>query len=145
MFAIVGKKNNLLFRLRRVDKENLMDKKLTKFSEIGLFSSLDVLELLCKSSYSLEFQKIDGVDSCSVSCYVTPGNAKFILLHEDLPEEAVTNFFATVRKLYGTLIMSPFYAIDTFIASPKFGAAIKKALDELFASVKSPMHHSTVF
>ena len=60
MFAIVGKRNNLLFLLKKEERENLKEiqkeykeKKLSKFAEIGLFSSLDVLEVISKTEYCL--------------------------------------------------------------------------------------------
>lgn len=47
--------------------------------------------------------------SLLVHCFVTPSNSKFLLLHENKPEDQIKAFFNEVYELYTKLTLSPFF------------------------------------
>jgi hypothetical protein len=55
-----------------------------------------------------------------VSCFVTPGYVKFMLLHNGKSEGSIKTFFEEVHELYIKILMNPFYEPNTPIESPVF-------------------------
>jgi hypothetical protein len=43
---------------------------------------------------------VDRFNNLFVTAYVTPGNARFLLLHEGKNDDAIRSFFAEVHELY---------------------------------------------
>jgi hypothetical protein len=60
-----------------------------------------------------------------VSAHITPGGARFLLLHDARNEEGVRAFFADVHELYVKLLLNPFYAPHTPIESRDFDARVR--------------------
>lgn len=104
---------------------------------------------------------IDRFYNNYVSCFITGGNIKFLLLHSPMQpsttgstrastsiaanptspqtEEAVKQFFTEVYENWVKTIMSPFYQVNMEVKSPIFRsrvvAAGKKYLCKLFHEV----------
>ncbi|MBE3042276.1 hypothetical protein IMZ48_06790 [Candidatus Bathyarchaeota archaeon] len=91
---------------------------------------------------------IDRFFNNYISAYVTPTNAKFLLLHQPAAptgpsvrasssiaanptspatEEAVRSFFAEVHENWVKAAMSPFYRADMEVSSPVFRARVAAA------------------
>jgi hypothetical protein len=45
-------------------------------------------------------QTVDRFNNLFVTAYVTPGNARFLLLHEGKNDEAIRMFFTEVHELF---------------------------------------------
>jgi hypothetical protein len=45
-------------------------------------------------------QTVDRFNNLFVTAYVTPGNARFLLLHEGKNDEAIRTFFTEVHELF---------------------------------------------
>lgn len=45
-------------------------------------------------------QTVDRFNNLLVTAFVTPGNARFLLLHDGKNDEAVRSFFTEVYELY---------------------------------------------
>lgn len=45
-------------------------------------------------------QTVDRFNNLFVTAYVTPGNARFLLLHEGKNDDAIRTFFTEVHELY---------------------------------------------
>lgn len=45
-------------------------------------------------------QTVDRFNNLFVTAYVTPGNARFLLLHEGKNDDAIRSFFTEVHELY---------------------------------------------
>ena len=65
------------------------------------------------------------VNHQQVSCYLTAGNIKFMLLHGGKNEDSVKNFFQEIYELYVKVSMNPFYHYDTPITSSSFDARVR--------------------
>jgi trafficking protein particle complex subunit 2 len=103
---------------------------------------------LTSSSY---LKAIDKFFNNYISCFITGGNVKLLLLHQPLnpagaggsttrnstsiganptspqTEEAIKNFFTEVYENYVKAIMSPFYKANMEIKSPVFRARVAAA------------------
>ncbi|KAJ1679391.1 TRAPP subunit, partial [Spiromyces aspiralis] len=63
----------------------------------------------------------------TVYAYVTPGNARFLLLRDNSSESGVKEFFAGCHEYYLKTLLNPFYQQDTVITSPTFDAKVRQA------------------
>ena len=92
---------------------------------------------------------IDKFFNNYISCFVTGGNVKFLLLHQPIvptstsnlrsstaiganptspaTEDAIRLFFAEVYENWVKAIMSPFYSVNLEITSPVFRAKVAQA------------------
>lgn len=70
---------------------------------------------------------IDKFNEISVSCLLTPSNARFLLLHEGKGEDAIKNFFNEVYELFVKVVMNPFYESNQKITLQGFEERVKIA------------------
>ncbi len=68
---------------------------------------------------------VDKYNDLYISAYVTPGNVRFLLLHEAKNEDAVRQFFSEVHELYVKVLLNPFYELNQRIRSPAFDQRVK--------------------
>lgn len=68
---------------------------------------------------------VDKYNELYISAYVTPGNVRFLLLHEAKNEDAVKQFFMEVHELYVKVLMNPFFELNQRIKSAHFDARVK--------------------
>lgn len=101
------------------------------------------LELALTHAYADRYLKhVDKFFNNYISCFITAGNIKFLLLHQPMgpisssssrsstsiaanptspqTEEAVKNFFLEVYENWVKTIMSPFYKVNMEVRSPVF-------------------------
>lgn len=114
------------------------------------FFSLDLVLTVCPVNSYLKV--IDKFFNNYISCFMTGGNVKFLLLHQPptaagggggaptrnstsvganptspQTEEAIKNFFTEVYENYVKAIMSPFYKVNMEIRSPVFRQRVMAA------------------
>ncbi|GJJ07365.1 hypothetical protein Clacol_001567 [Clathrus columnatus] len=63
-------------------------------------ASLDAIEEVMRMNNAMYLKAVDKFNEWTVSAFVTPGNMKFILLHEAKNEEGIRAFFMEVWELY---------------------------------------------
>jgi hypothetical protein len=63
-------------------------------------ASLDVIEDVVRRDNGMYLKSVDKFNEWTVSAFVTPGNMKFVLLHEGKNDEGIRAFFAEVWELY---------------------------------------------
>ncbi|CCO27296.1 Trafficking protein particle complex subunit 2 [Rhizoctonia solani AG-1 IB] len=65
-------------------------------------ASLDVIEDVMKVNGGMYLKAVDKFNEWTVSAFITPGNMKFILLHDGKNEESggIKNFFMELWELY---------------------------------------------
>ena len=68
---------------------------------------------------------MDRFRELTVSAFVTPGNMRFMLLHDGKTEDSVRNFFEEVHEVYLRVILNPFYTPNTPIESQVFDARVR--------------------
>ncbi|SPO02859.1 related to sedlin [Cephalotrichum gorgonifer] len=151
-FVIVGTQDNPLFEhefgtsKQGGDGNAHFAEQARSMNQFIVHSSLDILEEVQWSTGQLYLKHIDRFFNNYISAYVTPTNAKFLLLHQPLPsttssrssaiganptspatEEAVRNFFTEVYENWVKATMNPFYRADMEVTSPVFRQRVTAA------------------
>ncbi|WFD41088.1 TRAPP subunit [Malassezia japonica] len=89
--------------------------------------SLDVLEDKQFVDSSVYLKSLDRINDWTVSAFLVPGNAKFIILHEHKHEEGIRNFLMDVWELWVKVMMNPFQEPNDPIRSPSFDTRLRAA------------------
>ncbi|KLO04834.1 transport protein particle complex subunit [Schizopora paradoxa] len=63
-------------------------------------ASLDVIEDVMRKDGAMYLKAVDKFNEWTISAFVTPGNMKFILLHETKNDDGIRSFFMDVWELY---------------------------------------------
>jgi len=88
-------------------------------------ASLDVIEDVMRTNNAMYLRGIDKFNEWTVSAFVTPGNMKFILLHDGKNDDGVKTFFTDVWELYVKTMMNPFHSAHTWIRSGVFDTKVR--------------------
>ncbi|PFH52677.1 hypothetical protein AMATHDRAFT_139663 [Amanita thiersii Skay4041] len=88
-------------------------------------ASLDVVEDIMKKDGAMYLKSVDRFNEWTVSAFITPGNTKFVLLHEGKNEDGIKGFFMEVWEVYVKAILNPFQTAHTPIRSPLFDAKVR--------------------
>ncbi|EIM88240.1 transport protein particle complex subunit [Stereum hirsutum FP-91666 SS1] len=88
-------------------------------------ASLDVIEDVVKRNTAMYLKSVDRFNEWTVSAFVTPGNMKFVLLHESKNDEAIRLFFNDVWELYVKTMLNPFHTAHTPIRSSVFDNRVR--------------------
>ncbi|KAI9823002.1 MAG: TRAPP subunit [Thelocarpon impressellum] len=157
-FAIVGTRDNPLFEHEFGTSKQGGDgiarfpEQARHMNQFVVHSSLDMVEEVQWASGQMYLKVVDRFYNNYVSCFLTGGNIKFLLLHApstSLPtssasssrnstsvaanptspatEEAIRQFFADVYEVWVKTAMSPFFHADMEVRSPVFRARIAAA------------------
>jgi hypothetical protein len=156
-FAIIGTQDNPLFEYefgtskQGGDGQSRFTEQAHHLNQFVLHSSLDIVEEVQWMNGQLYMKVIDKFFTNYISCFMTGGNAKFLLLHQPSAtasgtagttrnstsvganptspqtEEAIKNFFSEVYENYVKAIMSPFYKVNMEIRSPVFRQRVAAA------------------
>ncbi|ORY69862.1 Sedlin [Pseudomassariella vexata] len=154
-FAIVGTQDNPLFEHEFGSSKQGGDG-MSRFSEQArhmnqfiVHSSLDIVEEVQWGTGQMYLKCIDKFFNNYVSCFITGGNIKFLLLHQPTTpvstassrsstsiaanptspqtEEAIKSFFIEVYENWVKTIMSPFYRVNMEVSSPTFRQRVAAA------------------
>ncbi|KAH7349880.1 trafficking protein particle complex subunit 2 [Plectosphaerella cucumerina] len=154
-FVIVGTQDNPLFEHEfgtskaGGDGQSRFNDQVRHLNQFILHSSLDIVEEVQWGQGQMYLKIVDKFFNNYVSCFVTGGNVKFLLLHQPaLPpgpptsrsstaiganptspatEEAVKNFFMEAYENWIKAIMNPFYSTNTEVTSPVFRQRVAAA------------------
>ncbi|KAK4238576.1 Sedlin [Achaetomium macrosporum] len=155
-FAIIGTQDNPLFEYefgtskQGGDGQARFNEQARHLNQFILHSSLDIVEEVQWTNGQLYLKVIDRFFTNYISCFMTGGNVKFLLLHQPTAtaggasssrnstsvganptspqtEEAIKNFFTEVYENYVKAIMSPFYKVNMEIRSPVFRQRVAAA------------------
>ncbi|KAH9978050.1 transport protein particle complex subunit [Lactifluus volemus] len=88
-------------------------------------ASLDVIEEVVRRDNGIYLKSVDKFNEWTVSAFVTPGNMKFILLHEGKNDEGIRGFFTEVWELYVKTMMNPFHTAHSMIKSAVFDSRVR--------------------
>ncbi|KAF7320246.1 Trafficking protein particle complex subunit 2 [Mycena kentingensis (nom. inval.)] len=91
-------------------------------------ASLDVIEDIMKTQNTMCTSSLfDKFNEWTVSAFITPGNMKFVLLHEGKNDEGIKSFFTEVWELYVKTMLNPFHTAHTPIRSTVFDGRVRAA------------------
>ncbi|KAL0092484.1 Sedlin [Phycomyces blakesleeanus] len=131
-FAIVGATDNPIYEAditpssrsstlidisRRDDHKHL--------NQFITHAALDVVEEIQWTSQAMYLKSIDRFNEFFVSSFVTAGNVKLMLLHDQKSEDSIKNFFNEIYELYIKILMNPFYEKNFPITSQQFDVRVK--------------------
>ncbi|CAL1702287.1 unnamed protein product [Somion occarium] len=88
-------------------------------------ASLDVIEEVMRKENAMYLKSVDKFNEWTVSAFITPGNMKFVLLHESRNDDGIKAFFVDVWELYVKTMLNPFHTAHTPIRSPVFDARVR--------------------
>ncbi|KAF4123105.1 trafficking protein particle complex subunit 2 [Geosmithia morbida] len=154
-FAIVGNQDNPLFEYefgtskQGGDGQSRFPEQMRHLNQFILHSSLDIVDEAQWSHGQMYLKCIDKFFDNYVSCFVTGGNVKFLLLHHPMlppgssstrsstaiganptspaTEEAIKMFFMEVYETWVKAVMSPFYKANAEVRSPVFRMRVAAA------------------
>ncbi|KAI1405862.1 Sedlin [Hypoxylon fuscum] len=154
-FAIVGTQDNPLFEhefgtsKQGGDGQSRFSEQARHMNQFIVHSSLDIVEEVQWGSGQMYLKCVDKFFNNFVSCFVTGGNVKFLLLHQPTApvsttstrsstsiganptspqtEEAIKNFMLEVYENWVKTIMSPFYRVNMEVSSPVFRQRVAAA------------------
>ncbi|KAK9479205.1 Sedlin [Lipomyces japonicus] len=129
--AIIGSKDNAIYSLEfgtsrqggeGVSKFTPDMKQLCPFI---VHSSLDIVDEVQWTTPTMYLKVIDKFYNYYVSAFVTAGNIKFLLLHENRAEDSIRQFFQELYDLYTKTLISPFYSVNQTITSKNFDHRVR--------------------
>ncbi|KAI8970290.1 mbp-1 interacting protein-2a [Mycotypha africana] len=132
-FAIVGATDNPIYETELIPSSRssaFMDAHRQRddhkhLNQFIIHAALDVVEEFQWSTNAMYLKSIDRFNEFFVSCFVTAGNVKFMLLHDQKSEDSIKQFFNEVYELYVKVLMNPFYEKNTTITNSSFDNRIK--------------------
>jgi len=90
-------------------------------------ASLDVIEDVMRKENTMYFKSVDKFNEWTVSAFITPGNMKFVLLHEGKNDDGIKSFFMDVWELYVKTMMNPFHTAHSPIKSNVFDTRVRQS------------------
>jgi len=132
-FAVIGTKDNPIYETEFGTSKQGGDGTARfrddqrPMNQFILHSSLDIVEEVQWVQRELYLKTVDRFNNLFVSCFLTAGNIKLLLLHETKNEEAIRQFFVEVHEVYIKALMNPFYEVDMRITSIVFDGRVRAA------------------
>ncbi|WIA18416.1 hypothetical protein OEZ85_009876 [Tetradesmus obliquus] len=121
-FVIVGQQDHPIYE---VDLTGPKEQQTQYLHQFVLHASLDAVDEAMWSSKELHLKTVDRFNNLFVTAYVTPGNARFLLLHDGKSDDAIRGFFTEVQELYLRIMLNPFHTASTRITSKPFDQKVK--------------------
>jgi trafficking protein particle complex subunit 2 len=88
-------------------------------------SALDLVDAAAWTTTAMSLKCVDRFQDKFVSAFLTPGNQKFLLLHDGRNEDSIRGFFLDVHELLIKHLMNPFTEYDTPIVSAAFDKRVR--------------------
>jgi len=88
-------------------------------------ASLDTIEDVVRRESGMYLKAVDRFNEWTISAFVTPGNVKFVLLHEGKNDDGIRAFFMDVWELYVKTMLNPFHTVQTRIRSSVFDTRVR--------------------
>ncbi|KAJ3931576.1 MAG: transport protein particle complex subunit [Lentinula lateritia] len=88
-------------------------------------ASLDAVEDVMRKEGTMYLKSVDKFNEWTVSAFITPGNTKFVLLHEAKNDEGIKSFFLDVWELYVKTMLNPFHSNQQMIRSSTFDSRVR--------------------
>lgn len=129
-FVIVGQNDHPIYE---VDLSGPKEQQAQYLHQFVLHASLDAVDEQMWTSKEPHLKVVDKFNSMSVTAFVTPGNTRFLLLHEGRSDDSIRAFFTEVYELYLRIILNPFHSPATRITSREFDRKVKTLAKRLLS------------
>lgn len=84
-----------------------------------------MIEDVMRKENTMYLKAVDKFNEWTVSAFITPGNMKFVLLHEGKNDDGIRQFFMEVWELYVKTMLNPFHTAHTTIRSGIFDGRVR--------------------
>lgn len=121
-FALVGCGDRPLLELEFNHKK---EKDQRHLCQLIAHASLDLVEARARSTSNCFLKSVDRFNEWHISSFVTPGGAKFLMVHDLVNDDGIRNFFVDVYEMWIRLRLNPFYQPDTEITNRQFIGRVK--------------------
>ncbi|KAM0752875.1 Sedlin [Meredithblackwellia eburnea MCA 4105] len=88
-------------------------------------ASLDVVEDVMWTNGGMYLKAVDKFHEWTVSCWLTPGGVRILILHDLKNDDGIRLFLQEVWEAYVKTLLNPFYELNSPIRSPTFDARIR--------------------
>ena len=130
-FVIVGGTSGVLYELDFISKADV-----ARSLTFTLHAALDMVDLAVWSSPSTYLKVVDRHNEQLVSAYVTPGGARFLVLHDARNEEGIRSFCTEVHEV--SYLRAPRRARDLALAAELPHTTVRTTVPVTF-----PIHSCT--
>ncbi|KAG1678259.1 hypothetical protein FOA52_013879 [Chlamydomonas sp. UWO 241] len=121
-FVIAGPSDTPLYE---VDLTGPKEQQAQYLHQFVLHASLDAVEDAILTSKECHLKVVDRFNNLMVTAFVTPGGARFLLLHDGRADEPIKAFFHEVYELYLRIALNPFHGPATKITNKEFDKRVK--------------------
>ncbi|ORX58979.1 Sedlin [Hesseltinella vesiculosa] len=124
-FAIVGVTDNPIYETEIIPSSRSSRDDHKHLNQFIVHAALDVVEEVQWNTQAMFLKSIDRFNEYFVSCFVTAGNVKLMLLHDQKSEDSIKNFFNEVYEQYIKVLLNPFYEKNSLITNGQFDQKVK--------------------
>lgn len=133
--AIVGKNDRSLFEYdigaqRPGDEPPILPASMNELNIFIAHAALDVVDEVQWETPMLYLKSVDKFYGYIISAFVTPGNVRFLLLHDSKSDESIRQFFLDLWDIYVKTILSPFYKEGDPLSNPHFDSKVKQIVQK---------------
>mmetsp|Transcript_6657 Transcript_6657/g.11333 ORF Transcript_6657/g.11333 Transcript_6657/m.11333 type:complete len:138 (-) Transcript_6657:313-726(-) len=129
-FVVVGPQDNPIYE---VDLMGPKDQQAQYLHQFVLHAALDAVDEAMWSSKELHLKTVDRFNALSVTAFVTPGSARFLLLHDGRSDDGIRTFFTEVYEAYLRVFLNPLRAPTARITSREFDRKVKTVSKRVFS------------
>ena len=107
-------------------------KEINYIQELVAYASLDLVDNQewNTNNTNMNLKNIDNFNDFQIHCFLTQGRMRFIIVHENLSEDSIKNFFYGAYLVYIKALLNPFVDKNTKIISKHFDKAISELMDK---------------
>ncbi|KER24730.1 hypothetical protein T265_14354 [Opisthorchis viverrini] len=133
-FAIVGREDEALFDFEYSTNKGNGQKfeELRYLNQFIAHASLDVIDDQMWTANGTYLKSVDKFNEWIVSAFVTPGQLRMVLLHDEPNDTRIRNFFNDVYEAYVKLALNPFFDRAKPITSPSFTKKMQRLTSKHF-------------
>mmetsp|Transcript_820 Transcript_820/g.1867 ORF Transcript_820/g.1867 Transcript_820/m.1867 type:complete len:137 (-) Transcript_820:12-422(-) len=122
-FMIVGQQDQPIYE---VDLTGPKEQQAQYLHQFVLHASLDAIDDAMWTTKEPFLKTVDRFNNLIVTAFVSPGSARFLLLHDGRNEDSVKAFFGEVYELYVRIVINPFHGPTSKITNKEFDRKVKQ-------------------
>ncbi|KAL6757324.1 component of TRAPP complex, partial [Haematococcus lacustris] len=128
-FVVVGQQDHPIYEADLTGPKEQQAQYLHQFVLHAALDAVDEAMWMTKEPY---LKTVDRFNNLLVTAFVTPGNARFLLLHDGRNEESMRNFFLEAYELYIKVILNPLQQPTMRISNREFDRKIRLLAKRFF-------------